>query len=68
MKIKLRNIDFCDNCEQLKELNTLGQHKKCLVYGDVLLQQEDVFLNSKGLGYLKRPRKCKDDNEAEVVK
>ena len=69
MKLKLKHKDFCDGCEQLVELNTLASHKRCKVYDKVMLPREDLFgTEYKGLGMIKRPDYCMQENEAEVVK
>lgn len=68
MKLKLRNKEFCDGCDQLIELNTLAQHKRCKPYNKIMLPREDMFITNKGLGYLPRPDVCKKENEAEIKK
>ena len=68
MKIKLRNKDFCDGCEQLEDLGTIGGHKRCKIYKKTLLPKEEVFLASRGQGYIKRLDNCKKENEVEVYK
>lgn len=65
MKIKLKNPNSCDGCNQLEELNTLGQHKKCKLYGKVMLPMDDVSMAIKKVGRLERPQVCKDENEVE---
>lgn len=66
MKIKLRNADFCDGCEHLVNLNTLGQHHRCKVYKRNMLAMDDIFFGSKGIGSFKRPEICKKENEVEI--
>ena len=65
MKLSLRNLEFCDGCEQLVELNTLAQHKRCKLYKKVMLPRDDTHFESHGLGYIERPEICKKDNKAE---
>lgn len=66
MKLKLKHQDFCDGCEQLEDLPTLGQHKRCKFYKINMLPQEDTFFANRGLGYLARPEKCKKENEIKI--
>lgn len=68
MKIILRHQDFCDGCDQLTDLHTLGGHKKCKVYKKNMLSQEDIFLANRGLGSLARPENCKKENEITIAK
>lgn len=68
MKIKLRHKLYCDGCDQSKKLPTLGQHLRCNVYKKNMTHQDDVFINSKGLGYFPRLEECKAENEAEIYK
>ncbi|TSA28591.1 hypothetical protein D4R71_00365 [bacterium] len=68
MKIKLRHKDFCDSCDHLTEQITLGGHKRCTIYGKILLPSEETHLMSKGQGYIKRLDICKEENEVEVYK
>lgn len=68
MNIKLRHVDYCDGCNCLKDLGTLGGHKRCNVYGKTLLPSEETHLMSKGRGYIKRLEICKKENEAEIYK
>ncbi len=68
MKIKLRHKDFCDSCEQLKDIGTLGGHKRCKIYSKTLLPKEEVFISSKGQGYINRLDICKEENEVEIYK
>lgn len=68
MKIKLRHMDFCDGCDNLKELNTIGGHMRCTIYGKNLLPSEETHLLSRGQGYIKRLEICKKENEVEIYK
>ena len=75
MKLKLRNLNSCDGCEQLKSLGTLAGHKQCRLYKKNMLPMDDVTAmlrkqESKGeeVGQIVRPQICKDENEAEVIK
>lgn len=68
MKLDLRHKDFCDGCDQLTDLHTLGGHKRCKLYKKNMLPQEDIYLANKGLGYLTRPEACKKENEVTIVK
>ncbi len=60
MDPKLRHKDFCDGCNQLVEIGTLGQHKRCDIFKDVLLPSEATHIASHGVGYIARPDKCKE--------
>lgn len=66
MKLKLRHPDFCDGCEQLLELNTLAQHKRCKLYKKNMLPRQDVYIANSGHGYLPRLEVCIKENEVEV--
>lgn len=66
MKLKLRHPDFCDGCEQLIELNTLGGHKRCKLLKKNMLPQQDAYIANRGLGHLPRPDICKKENEVEI--
>lgn len=68
MNITLRHKDFCDGCDQMTELNTLGQHKRCRVYRKNFLPKDEVFIANKGLGYIERLEICKQENEARIKK
>lgn len=59
----LKNKEYCDGCPELKELGTLGQHFKCMKYGIVMLERNDVFLGAKGQFKFIRLDKCKEDNK-----
>jgi hypothetical protein len=67
MKLTLRHKDFCDGCEHLYDLHTLGQHKRCREYKKNFLPDESLFIATKQ-GYIKRPEICLKENEAEVRK
>ena len=67
MKIKIRNANYCDGCEQLTDLHTLAGHKRCKVYKKNMLPQEDVFISNRGIGLFPRLESCKKENEAIVV-
>ena len=68
MKLKLRNKNYCDGCDQLVELKTIGGHKRCNIYRTVLLPNEDTFIASKGMGHVLRSEVCKKENEPIVSK
>lgn len=65
-KITLKNKDYCDKCTELIELGTLAGHKKCKIYGTVLLSRDDLLIISMGQGTIQRPQYCKDENETEI--
>lgn len=62
VKIKLRNPDFCDGCEHLRDLATIGGHKRCVLLKKNMLPQEDITYKH---GTLPRPKECKDQYKAE---
>ena len=64
--ITLPNLDFCDACSKLTECGTLGGHKKCVIYGNVMIPQDHIRINSYGCGSMLRPKECKTDQKAKV--
>lgn len=68
MNLKLRHEAYCDGCEQLKKLGTIGGHTRCDIYKRVMIPDDQLHLVNKGLGYFQRPDICKEQNETEIVK
>ena len=66
MKLKLRHQDFCDGCEQLIDLHTMGQHKRCKPYKKNMLPQRDIYIAKRGLGEFPRMEICIKENEVEI--
>jgi len=66
MKLKLRYQDYCDGCENLKELNTIGGHKRCTLYKKNSLPKDDTFAGTLGIGKIARLEICKKENEVEI--
>ncbi|MCK4817153.1 hypothetical protein KA005_15390, partial [bacterium] len=68
LKLKLKNPDSCDGCEQLKNLATLGGHKQCKHYKINMLPLDDVTVmlrkqEGKDCGKVPRPQICKSENK-----
>ncbi len=68
MKLNLKNPNSCDGCPHLKELNTLGGHKQCVIYKLNMLPLDDVSWairkkEGKDTGKIERPQICKDEND-----
>lgn len=61
-KLKLRNPNFCDGCEDLEILPVLSQMHRCKIYKINMLAQHDAFIANKGIGYYPRPEKCKEED------
>ena len=68
MKLKLKNVLFCDGCSELQDLHTLGGHKRCKVYKKNFLPDESLLIENHGQGTIKRPEICQNENEAEKTK
>jgi len=68
MNLKLRNKNYCDSCEKLKELNTIGGHKRCEIYNKIMLSNENTFIASKGMGHILRLDICKKENNIRESK
>ena len=66
VNITMPNVNYCDNCSALKEIGTLGGHKKCQVYDKVMLPRQDLQLISYGQGSMQRPVQCKEENTAKA--
>jgi len=64
----LRNPGYCDSCEELEELNTLAQHKRCRIYKKTFLSSESVLITSHGLGTIERPAICIEQNTTRTRK
>ena len=57
------NKGFCEGCEHLQDLGTLGGHHKCSLYKRVMVPDFDAFNGSRGLGYFKRLECCIKEHE-----
>ena len=67
MKLSLNHWRFCEGCEHMIDLETLGGHYKCKLYKRVMLPDWDLFHESKGLGYFRRLDACLKENEPVPV-
>lgn len=68
LKLPLRHVNYCDGCGCLKDIGTLGGHKRCAEFKINMLPDASVEITSKGLGQFMRPQICKDKNEAVIQK
>ena len=59
---KLRHREYCDGCEKLGEMITIGGHRRCSIYKITMLEQHNVFIANKGVGSLPRPEKCLEED------
>ena len=60
---KLKNKHFCDGCDELKNLMTLGGHRRCNIYKIMMLEKFDAYLANKGAGSFPRPDICMEEDK-----
>jgi len=60
-ELMLRNKNFCDGCEHLKDCGVLGGLMRCEIYRNVRTPEHAEFLANKGSGYFPRPERCRED-------
>ena len=66
--LKLKNKNFCDGCEHLKNLQTISQMHECKIYKIKMLAQYDAYIANKGFGYYPRPEKCQEEDQCPPKK
>ncbi len=57
MKPEIKNLAYCDGCQHLKELNTLAHHKKCGIFGKVMIANSSMY-DLKAMDKVIRPVEC----------
>ena len=61
----MKASDYCDKCNKIQALNTLGQHKKCTVYDKIMTPQYDTIAMGNGLGIFPKLKECKHEAKEE---